>query len=410
MVDPLSWAPKPVRRSLLWLVVVLVVGYLLVPQLSGAQRSLELLGAVDAWLLGLGTVLQVAAMLAQAELTRSVLPADHRPGFGDMVRIELASTAVSHTVPGGTAAGTALGYRLLTTSGVPGADAGFAVSVRGLGSALVLNALLWTALMISIPTTGFDPVYTTAAVLALLLIGAFAAIVVLLMRHRGRAERILHRITSVVPFLDEDRAPEVVGRFAERLRDLGRDRPVLARAVGWSAAYWSGQAASLWVFLAAFGHRANPVSLMVAFGIANVVGVIPVTPRGLGVLEATLIPLLVGFGAGRAQATLGTLAWRLVGFWAPIPAGGLAYISLQAVPATTRPEERQPIEANLRDLAQNAVDETQSAVDWARERGLRLPARGGRGGGGDRGGGGGGRGISDRGGGGGAEDGNDAPG
>ena len=358
---------------MLLLIVVLIVGYLVVPQLGGVRRSLEVLGRVDPTFIGIGVAVQIAAMLAQAELTRSVLPAPHRPGFGDMVRVELASTAVSHTVPGGTAAGTALAYRLLTVGGVPGADAGFAVSVRGLGSALVLNALLWLALMVSIPTTGFNPVYTTAAVLAVLLIGFFAAIVFLLMRHLPRAERLLHRIVSVIPFLDEDRAPEVVRRLAERLRQLGRDRGVLVRVVGWSAAYWLGQAVALWVFLAAFGHRADPISLMVAFGIANVVGVIPVTPRGLGVLEATLIPLLVGFGAGRSEATLGTLAWRLVGFWAPIPAGGIAYLSLRAVPAAAQAEQPQPAQDRLRELAQSAADGAQSAADWAQEQGLRLP-------------------------------------
>jgi uncharacterized protein (TIRG00374 family) len=375
MADLLSWAPKPLRRSVMWLVAALIIGYLLVPQIGGVRQSLELLGNVDPWFIALGTVLQVGAMLAQAELTRSVLPATHRPGFGDMVRIELSSTAVSHTVPGGTAAGTALGYRLMTRSGVPGPDAAFAVSVRGLGSALVLNALLWMALMISIPTTGFDPVYTTAAVVALLLGGAFAALVLLLLQERPGTERLVRRVAAALPFLDEERVPEILRHLAERLRELGRDRGVLVRATGWSAAYWLGQAVALWVFLAAFGYSADPVSLMVAFGVANVVGVIPVTPRGLGVLEATLIPLLVGFGAGRTQATLATLAWRFVGFWLPIPAGGLAYLSLRAVPPTATPEE-EPASERLRELGQSAVDDAQRVGDWARERGLRLPTKG----------------------------------
>lgn len=48
--------------------------------------------------------------------------------------------AVSHTVPGGTAAGTAVAYRLLTHAyRVPTADAGFALAIRGIGSAVVLN-------------------------------------------------------------------------------------------------------------------------------------------------------------------------------------------------------------------------------------------------------------------------------
>jgi hypothetical protein len=39
--------------------------------------------------------------------------------------------------------------------------------------------------------------------------------------------------------------------------------------------------------------------------------------------------LLVSFGVTRNVATLGVLAWRLVNFWLPIPAGALAYASLK---------------------------------------------------------------------------------
>ena len=65
-----------------------------------------------------------------------------------------------------------------------------------------------------------------------------------------------------------------------------------------------------------------------AYGLANVLAVIPITPGGLGVIEATLTSVLVGFGTPRGVAT-GVIAYRLVNFWLPIPLGGLAYLSLQ---------------------------------------------------------------------------------
>jgi len=37
----------------------------------------------------------------------------------------------------------------------------------------------------------------------------------------------------------------------------------------------------------------------------------------------------VGFGLTRSVATLGVLAWRLVNFWLPIPAGAIAYVTLK---------------------------------------------------------------------------------
>jgi hypothetical protein len=71
------------------------------------------------------------------------------------------------------------------------------------------------------------------------------------------------------------------------------------------------------------------VGLFAAYGIANVLGAIPITPAGLGVIDSVTPVLLVTFGLTRSVATLGVLAWRLVNFWLPIPTGALAYISLK---------------------------------------------------------------------------------
>ena len=64
-----------------------------------------------------------------------------------MFRIQMSTKALGNIVPGGSAASSALGYRLLTLSGISGPDAGFALATAGLGSAVVLNLLFWIALL-----------------------------------------------------------------------------------------------------------------------------------------------------------------------------------------------------------------------------------------------------------------------
>ena len=58
-----------------------------------------------------------------------------------------------------------MGFRLFIAEGASGSDAGFALATQGPGSALMLNLILWVALVISIPLTGFNPLYATAAAL-----------------------------------------------------------------------------------------------------------------------------------------------------------------------------------------------------------------------------------------------------
>ena len=270
--------PKRVKRLVLLLLFLLVVEYLVLPQIPGIRHSLSLIGSANVWLIGLGVLLELGALTSYAQLTRAVLPVQTRPGLWRVFRIDLSTLAVSHVVPGGSAFGAAVGFRLLTESGQSAPDAGFALGTQGIGSAIVLNVLLWIALVASIPLHGFNAVYTTAAVVGAVLIGGFAALVLLLTRGEARAARILRAIARKVPFLDEDKVHQVVHRLAARLREMTKDRWVLWAAVGWAAANWLLDAASLWAFFAAFGPPPGPVELMVAYGLANVLAAIPVTP------------------------------------------------------------------------------------------------------------------------------------
>jgi len=351
------------------LVALVVLEYLVLPQIAGARNSLHLLSSVSLVDLLAGVLLEAAAIAAYAKLTQAVLPFGARPGFSTVLRIDLATMAASHIVPGGSAAGAGLGYRLLTGVGVQGTDAGFALATQGLGSAIVLNVLLWLGLLVSIPRRGFNPLYGTAAIVGSLLIGGFAVAVLLLTRGEDRVATVVCRVADRIPMLDGEGVSSVLHRVAERLRVLGADRGLLLKATLWASANWMLDAASLWVFVAAFGYRANIDGLVVAFGLANVLAAIPLTPGGLGVVEAVLTSALVGFGAPRGAAVLGVVVYRLVNFWLPIPIGGLSYLSLKVGPTSTR-EERA---AALQRAAEDSVSEAHDRRHWAQDRGIKLP-------------------------------------
>jgi hypothetical protein len=173
--------------------------------------------------------------------------------------------------------------------------------------------------------------------------------------------------------VDGSAVERIVHRVAGRLHELGRQPHLVARAIGWAAANWLFDAASLWVFLAAFGHRTRIDGLLVAYGLANVLAALPVTPGGLGIVEGVLTPSLVGFGVPADLAVLGVVSWRVVNFWLPIPLGGLAYLSLRL-----GPEERRGRRAEeLRRAMEEATTGAESPRAWAERRGLRLRTRAG---------------------------------
>ena len=127
------------------------------------------------------------------------------------------------------------------------------------------------------------------------------------------------------------------------------------------------RAACLWVFIWSFGHVISPIDLLTAYGLANILAAIPITPAGLGIIEDVLIPTLVGFGVPHSQAILAVLSYRLINFWIPIPVGGISYASLAVAERRTDsrlsqspgPEQRQP---DLNSLwAEEVVDRLQSS-------------------------------------------------
>jgi hypothetical protein len=332
---------RPKRRRLLpapiWhigklLVLALVVEYLVLPQLAGTRQALHLVSQVNPLYLLLGVVLEAAALVAYSQLTRVVLPAESNPGLYTILRIQLTTLSVSHCVPAGSAAGSSLGYRLLTLAGAGKADVGLAMGLQAIGSAVILNVIFLVALIVSIPVWGFSPLYITTGIVGMILTIVFVVGVLLLTRGQRFSDAMIDRAARRIPFLDATAAHSVSARYAIRLHELGADRRLTAKASFWATANWLLDAASLYVFVGAFGHWVNPDGLIVSFTIAHVLSVVPITPGGLGVVEATLTSTLVGFGTPRGIAILGVIGYRLVQFWLPIPVGGLAYLSLHIDP------------------------------------------------------------------------------
>lgn len=344
---------KALRRTAMVVLFFLMFNYLVLPQLGGARQAVDRLSQVNPFLLLLALGLELASLGAYGQLTRVTLPPEPRLSLLTILRIQLSTRAVTNLVPGGSAAGSTLGYRLLTQAGVDGASAGFALATVGLGSAVVLNLLLWVALLVSIPLDGFNPVYGSAAIAGMVVLALFAGLVILLMKGQGPAVRVVRGIARRLPFLNPDTAERFVLTLVGRLQALRADPQLIRRGITWATVNWLLDAAALWVFVRAFGFTLNPIDVIVAFCVANILAVIPLTPGGLGVVEATLISLLVGFSLDRGTAAIAVVTYRLAQFWLPIPLGAISYMTLRMGPGSIRRMRgRHPI----RDLTEDTVD------------------------------------------------------
>ncbi len=111
-----------------------------------------------------------------------------------------------------------------------------------------------------------------------------------------------------------------------------RERDALRTSLGsaWlrAAGYSVGRALfdylTLLAALAAFDSDARPSLVLLAFTASSLFGMVPVTPGGLGFVEAGLAGTLALAGVSAGDAVGVVLLYRLVSFWLPIPIGLIA--------------------------------------------------------------------------------------
>jgi uncharacterized membrane protein YbhN (UPF0104 family) len=86
--------------------------------------------------------------------------------------------------------------------------------------------------------------------------------------------------------------------------------------------------AVLFACFAAAGHAAPLAPVVLAYQIGYLSNFIPV-PGGIGVLDGSLIGLLVIYGLGGTVATAATLTYHAISLWVPAIWGTIAFIILQ---------------------------------------------------------------------------------
>jgi uncharacterized protein (TIRG00374 family) len=245
-----------------------------------------------------------------------------------VLRLDLVTIGLSHAVPVGWAAGTAMGYELLREEGVDGVQAGFVKVSQSLLSSLLLELVFSIALFLQTIVYGPSATNLGLAAAGAVLAGLIIAFCYLLAHRPAVIAALAKGTLGRLPRVGPARTVRVIDSLSERMTILLRHKALLARVSLWSLLNWAFDLLALWAALRAFGDPPHLVLLVIAFCVGQVAASIPISPGGLGVVETSLVPLLAGFGTSSSVAVLGVLYWRLVNFWLPLPIGAFAYLSI----------------------------------------------------------------------------------
>ena len=249
-------------------------------------------------------------------------------GWFPVVTAGLAGNAVTSSLPGGSAAGAAVQFGMLTTAGF---DTGTAVggltafSLLGIGGLFALPVFALPAMLAGVPVSR-GLVHTALLGIAAFVLYAILGVIVLRadwpLATLGRAaQKVWNRVTR-------GRRP-VTGLDTRLLAERDTIRAVLGRNWRQAAVLTAGRLGfdygCLLAALRATGASPQPSLVLLAYAAAGIVALFPVTPGGLGIVEASLSGLLVLAGVRAGYAVLAILAYRIASYWLPLLAGPPAY-------------------------------------------------------------------------------------
>jgi putative heme transporter len=256
------------------------------------------------------------------------------PGLRFFQALELtqASTAISIVVPGGPAAGMAASFGMLRSWGFARSQITRALTVVGLWNQFLNLAYPIVALFLLTATGSETALLTTAAFVGAAVLGVAITGFVLALSSRRLAYEVGELAVRLANWaLGKVRRGPVSwnGESFERFRTSAGE--LLRRR--WHALTLASLAGSLSVFavllvsLRALGVPASDVSVGEAFAawsLVRLLGSIPITPGGIGIIELGLTTALVAFGGDNASVVAAVLVYRFLTMVPTIAFGLLA--------------------------------------------------------------------------------------
>jgi uncharacterized membrane protein YbhN (UPF0104 family) len=311
---------KTIIAGVITVVTLAIVFVGIIPKFGSyadAWAEIQKMTAPDLIALGLSVLVMIVVYVLPYQAAIPGLR--YKPGFV----IRQTSFAISNAIPAGGAVGLALQYVMLSSYavGVAAATAGIAVTS------------LWSLLMtLTLPVLGVLAALTTGQIQSQWVWVALGGIVATVVA-----------VVALWLILRSEASARTVGQWGNRLlAPLNRRRANPWDAVGMSLDLRSSTAGVLtkhwrWVtvsnylvVLAQFsilwfairgvagpGGGGGAITLagaFAAFAISRMASMIPVTPGGLGTVDAAMIALLVTFGLPESTAVASTLVWRAASF------------------------------------------------------------------------------------------------
>ena len=271
-------------------------------------------------------VTEVISFVCATALLRLVLRTKH---WFSVVSALLVGNAVTNVLPAGDVVGASVQYQMLAIGGINADQAAgglAASSIIGLAGLFLLPICVLPAILGGVRVSSGLQNAAILGITGFVLIVALGAVLLTTNGLLTRLARGMQWISNTVKRRQTKTTDLPERLISERnlvRANLGQRWREAVLLIGGRIGF---DYFALLCALRATGARPNPSLVLLAYAATAVIALVPLTPGGLGIVEASLSGLLVLAGVSSARAIIATLAYRLVTYWLPIFAGGTIYV------------------------------------------------------------------------------------
>lgn len=328
-------------RTWLSIVTFILIAIILFFARKELAHAWELLEQVDLWILFLIVPAILVGYLTAGEMIFSYLRQKDlikEVSIFTQMRISLELNFVNHVLPSGGVSGVSYMNWRLSKLGVPAGRATMAQVVRYVvGFASLVTLLLVSVLVVTIDGTVNRWIILLSSGLVTLMIAVVAVCIFLFSSQRrmeavaGWIARITNRVVRAVTFGKVRRVltAKSLVIFLDDLHDdfkgLMRDKRILVQPFLWGLLFTITEIAIFWIVFWSLGSPINPAPILIAYGLASLVGILVVTPGGAGVYEAVMVFVLAIAGMSSGQAIAGIVLARAIILFVTIAVGWAFY-------------------------------------------------------------------------------------
>ena len=323
---------KSIILGVIGLAVIVLIFWKVIPQIGSYQDALT---ALEGMTLPALIFIGVSVVVYLVAYGFPFMAATPKLRYWPSQQVNQAAFAISNGVPAGGAFGLAVQYAMLATYRIPGTVATSAITAVGLWSMFVslgLPVLGVAALSLS----GGEMNYAWVAPVGFAILAVMIVLLVLIVRSEKLAVKVGRLGNAVIkplrPRISALKDLDLVAPITKFRADM---RDLLARR--WLVITVAQLGVIMTQFLIFYvalrgvqgweSAGTSPIAAFGAFATAQIMLMVPITPGGLGTVDALIIALLQSVGVTAGDATAADLVWRAASYVPQIIIGIIALIT-----------------------------------------------------------------------------------